>query len=127
MTESDLVAAFLDGNVVQNAAPQARTNGTIRLAFGNQSFNYRIGVALDNPERNIELAEVCRQHFRRKSRLFLVQIDGEKLKIHGRALADVEQKVQQPAAVFAARETAHNAIAVFNHPKIGDWFAHSAQ
>ena len=34
MTERDLVAAFLDGDVVENATTQARTNGAESLPSG---------------------------------------------------------------------------------------------
>src|SRR3569832_1397436 len=103
MAERDLVAAFLDGDVVQNAAPQTRTDRTVRLAFRDQSFDYRIGVALDDAKRNVEIAEIRGQDFGRKSGLFLVEIHGQQLEILRRSAAHVDQEIQQSVTVFAAR------------------------
>ena len=80
----------------------------------------------DDPERNVELAEVCGQHFSRKSGLFLVEIHGQKLKTHRGAPLNIEQKIQQRVTVFAARKANHHAVAVVDHSEIGDGFAHPA-
>src|ERR1044071_2783732 len=102
MAERDLVAAFLDGDVVQNSATQPRTDRTIRLAFRDQSLDDRIRIAFDDAKRNVELAEICGQHFSRKSRLFLVEIHGQQVEIHWRAATDIDQKVQKCVTVFTA-------------------------
>src|SRR5689334_9083062 len=127
MPERDLVTTLLDRNVVKNAATQTRTDGTIRLTFGNESFDYRICVALDNPKRNIELAQVFGQHFSGKSRLFLIEIHCQDLEINRRTPANIQQKIQQRVTVFAARKADHDAIAVIDHAEVGNRFAHATK
>jgi hypothetical protein len=90
MAERDLVTPLLNRNVVKNAPPQPRTDRTIRFAFRNKSFDYRVSVTLDDAKGNIQLAEILRQHFSRKSRLFLVEVYGQKLEVHRRAPPDVD-------------------------------------
>src|SRR6185503_6973529 len=127
MAERDLITTLFDRDVVKNAAAQTRAYRTIRLSFGNQSFNDRIGVALDDPKWNIELAQIRRQYFARKIRLFLVEIYRQNLKIHGRSMPHIEQKIQERMTVFTTGEADHDAVAVVDHSEVGNRFAHAAQ
>ena len=53
MAERDLGAAFFNRDIVENATTQTRADRAVSLAFGHETFDDRIGVALDDAKRNV--------------------------------------------------------------------------
>src|SRR5215204_2607838 len=126
MSEGDLVTTLLDCEVVKNTSAQTRTDRTKGFAFRGKSFHDRVSVMLNDAERNIKLAEVRRQHFSRKSRLFLIEVHCQQLKPDWSTRLKGQQNIQKSVAVFPSRDTDHYAVAVVDHSKIGNRFAHFA-
>ena len=91
MSQSDLGAAFLDRDVVKNAAPQTRTDRAECLAFRHQPLHDRVSVLLDDAKRHAAFAQIIWQNFSGKIRLFLIEIDGQQIEFHRRALLHIEQ------------------------------------
>ena len=58
-----------------------------------------------------------------EARLFLIEVDRHKGEGDWRAFLQVAQNLQHGIAVFTAGEANHDAVAFFNHIKIGDRLA----
>jgi hypothetical protein len=57
----------------------------------------------------------------------LIEIDRQQIELHRRAFLHVEEQIQQRVTVFAARHANHHAIAIGDHAKVFDRFAHAPQ
>src|SRR6266516_3545066 len=126
-TQRDLRQGYIARDIIKNSSSLARTDGTVSLAFGNQPLHYRVGIALDNEKRNVQSDEIFRQHVGGKSWLLLIQVHGQKVKAHRRALLQIQKQIQQRVTVLSSGEADHDAIAICDHVKIRNRFAHAAQ
>jgi hypothetical protein len=59
------------------AAAQPRAQRAHRRTLGDQALHHAVGVLLGDAEVDAEPGEVPRQHVGRKSRLLLVEVDGD--------------------------------------------------
>src|SRR5688572_4495737 len=101
MTERDLCTTLLNGGRVQNSASKPGTERAESLAFRHVLFNDRVRIFLDYPERNAELGQIIRKYLFGEPRLFLIEVDGEDLKIYRRSFLNVEQQIKHRVTVFA--------------------------
>ena len=124
MAERDLGAFFLDSDVVQDAATKTAAERTIRVAFGNVCGHDRVSVFFDDAVRHIARLQIFGQHVFGKIGLLLVEIHSQDVEFDGRAALDIEQQIEQRVAVFAARETDHDAVAILDHREIFDRTTH---
>ena len=104
VAEHDRLAAFLPRDAVEVPAPEPRAERAIGPPFGNGPLDDRIGVAPLDPVRDAVAREEVRQDLRRKARLRLVEVAGEKLYRKQPAPFEVEQQRQQRVGVLSARE-----------------------
>ena len=123
VAERDLGRAQLAGHAVQDAAAQPRAQAAHRLALGDQALDDRVGVLLLDVEGHAARAQVLGQHVLGKAGLLLVEVDGDDVERHRRALAQVEQDVEQRVAVLAARHADHHLVAGFDHVEVDDRLA----
>ena len=120
VAERDLGRAELARDAIEHAAAQARAEAAHRPAFGDEALDDRVGVLLDDPVVDAEPGQVLGQHLGRKARLLLVEVDGDDRELDRRALAQLDQDVEQRVAVLAARDADHDAVAVLDHREVGD-------
>jgi hypothetical protein len=59
--------------------------------------------------------------------LLLIEVEGEQVEAHRRALAHVEQQVEHRVAVLAAGQADQHAVAVLDHREVFNGLAHLAQ
>lgn len=75
-------------------------------------------------ERDSAAGQVLREHMFRKTRLPLIKVDGDQIKMNGRSPLQHEQDIEQTITIFTARQTHHHSIAVFNETIVGDGLPH---
>jgi len=123
MPERDLGDAMLGRETVQRTAAQARAEPAHRLALRDDAFHHRVGVLLDDAERDPERLQIPGQHIGGKPRLLLVQIHRDELEAHGCAALEAQQDVEQGVGVLASRQADHDAVAVLDHAVIRNGLA----
>jgi hypothetical protein len=120
MAERNLVRTEFVGDPIQYAAPQSRTQSAHRLAGLEYALDDRIGVFLDDPVFDADRLEICRQDLDRKTGLLLVEIDGHEIEFDWRAPLEAQQHIEQRERVLAAGNAHHDAVAVLDHPVVGN-------
>ena len=80
----------------------------MRAALRDHALDDAVSVLLDDVEGHAECPHVIGQHVLRKSRLLLVEIDGDQLEMDRRAALERQQHVQQRVRILAARKAHHD-------------------
>jgi len=120
VAECDLGGTEFRSHPIEDAAAQARAKAAHRLALGHQLLDDRVGVLVLDVEGHAARAQVLRQHVFGEAGLLLVEVDGNQLEVHRRALAHRDQQVEQRMAVLAAGQADHDPVAGFDHVEVGN-------
>ena len=93
MAQRDFGRAYFLCMVIQDSPPQPGTYWASGLTFWRKLFNDGIRILLDNVEGHPDLAQILRQHVFRKTRLLLIQIHRNNVKLNGSVLLKTEHHV----------------------------------
>ena len=115
MAKCNLCCAELGSHPVQCAAPQPRTQGARCLALRDQAFDDGVGVLRRDMKGDAHALEISRKHIGWEPWLFLVQIDRNEVKIHGRPRAQAHENIEHSVGILAARQADHHAVPRFDH------------
>src|SRR5947209_20436293 len=125
VSQRNLVAVSFNGGVVEDATTEARTHGASSLARRGLGLNDRIGVLLDDAERNTNRPQVFRQNMLWKTGLLLIQVYCQQVKLDWRISLQVAQQGEHGIAVFATAQADHYPIAICDHIEIADGSPHT--
>src|SRR5438132_2374425 len=123
VAERDLGRAHLARDVIEDAATQPGAQPAHRLAFGDDALHDGIGVLHLDAVGNAERVEVIGQDALGVPRVALIEVDGDELERNRRALAQLQEHVEQGVAVLAAGEAHHDAVAFPDHAVVADRLA----
>src|SRR5260221_14369400 len=113
MTKRELVATQPLGGRVQDTAPQARTERTVRLLVAELLDNDRVGVLRENLERDSALLQESAQWRAVVVGLALLQVHRRQADARVLSTRELGQHVQERVAILAAADRDHDVVASF--------------
>jgi hypothetical protein len=120
MAQGNLVAAQLDGRVVEDAAAQPAAQAALRLPGLQLLEDDGIRVLLQHPVLVAVLAQPPFEQVSRVARVALVEVDGDQLEFYRRLPLQGAQAVQQGVRVLAPGHGHENAVPVGDQLEIVD-------
>ena len=123
VAERDLGRAYLARDPIEDAAAQPRAQPAHRLAVGDDALHHGIGILHLDAVGNADRLEVVGQYPLGVPGVALVQVDRDEVEGNRRAPAQLQEHVEQPVAVLAAREAHHDAVARLDHAVVADRLA----
>ncbi len=123
VAERNLGRAHLARDAIEDAAAQPRAQPAHRFAFRDNALHHGIGILHLDAVGNAERVEVIGQNPLGIPGVPLIQVDGDEVEGNRRALAQLQEHIEQPVAVLAAGEAHHDAVARLDHAVVADRLA----
>ena len=127
MPENQRVAALLPGDAVEVAASEPGTERAVGRPFGHLLLHNGIGVAILDPMRHADRAQVIRKDVLGEIRLALVEIAGDEFHRQQAPPLEVHEDRQQRIGILASRQPDQPAALPVEHPEVFERLANQPQ